>query len=151
MQNSSLISKIDQDFVESMKNKQELKKSTLRLLKTAISTESKKEGKELTDADVLRVIATSVKSTEKQIQVYKDLNQEDIVESLSKELTILKSYLPTEATEEEIDNAITIVISRQTDINSKVMGKVIKEVKEELNKPLDSKLLAEKVKNKLNA
>lgn len=144
-----LLSKIDADFKAAMLAKDETKKSALRLLKASITNEAKAHGKELSQDDLFKVVEKNVKSIDKQIQVYQDLNQMDLVNSLNVEKSIIAQYLPQYISEEELDSVIEIVFAN---LEQRVMGYAIRKVTEQLGgQKVDRAQMVNKIQQKLNA
>lgn len=122
----SLNGKIDKDLLEALKARNELKVSTLRLLKAALKNYAiEKKVKELEDSDVIKLIKTQIKQRQDSIEAYRKGNRLDLVQKEERELGILKTYLPEELSPEELKDIISEVI-KETSANSiKEMGKII--------------------------
>lgn len=122
----SLSGKIDKDLIEALKAKDELKVSTLRLLKASLKNYAiEKKVKELEENDVIKLIKTQIKQRQDSIEAYRKGNRLDLVQKEEKEFDILKSYLPEELSPEELKNIISEVI-KETSANSiKEMGKIM--------------------------
>jgi uncharacterized protein len=143
-----LFQKINDDMKQSMKAKEALKTSTLRLLISAIKySEMKKQESEfhksgavadktaltLTDADILGVIAKEIKQREDSILAYKQGNRQDLVDKESAEMAILKNYMPQQMSREDIvieaNKTIAELGARGPGDKGKVMGKLIGKLK----------------------
>lgn len=99
------LSKIKSDLKGYMKDKNESKKATLRLLLSEIEKEKiALNNGELTDEQVETVIARQIKKVNKEIEAYKSVNQP--VDSQLAEIEFLKTYLPEQLSEEEIRKVI---------------------------------------------
>jgi uncharacterized protein YqeY len=144
----TLFQKINEDMKQSMREKQPLKTSTLRLLISAIKyAEMKKQEAEfhksgavadksvltLTDTDILGVVAKEIKQREDSILAYKQGNRQDLVDKESAEMAILKTYMPQQLSHDEIINEakqiITEVGAKTPADKGKVMGKLIAKLK----------------------
>jgi uncharacterized protein len=143
-----LFQKINDDMKQSMRDKQALKTSTLRLLISAIKyAEMKKQEAEfhksgavadktqmsLNDADILGVIAKEIKQREDSILAYKQGNRQDLVDKESAEMVILKTYMPQQMSRDEIiaeaQKTIAEVGAKGAGDKGKVMGKLIGKLK----------------------
>jgi uncharacterized protein YqeY len=103
----SLKERIQADFLTSMKEKDETKKSTLKMLKTKITEAEKASANEsLSDDAVIKTIITSVKQRRQSIEEFSKANRLDLVQKEKAELEILESYLPKQMTEEEISEEL---------------------------------------------
>jgi len=143
--------KILNDYKEAMKNKDALKVSTLSFLRAQfMNLVIEKKKKSLDDIDCIAVIKKSVKQHQDSIEQFKQGNRQDLVDKETKELEILKSYLPPELAEEEIKKIIEEAVSLTGAKDIKDMGKVMKEVTAKIAGRADSKLVSELVKAKLS-
>jgi len=142
--------KILNDYKEAMKNKDALKVSTLSFLRAQfINLAMEKKKKSLDDSDCVVVIKKLIKQHQDSIEQFKQGNRQDLVDKETKELEILKSYLPPELAEEEVKKIIeeAVILTGAQDL--KDMGKVMKEVSAKIAGRADNKLVSDLVKAKL--
>jgi len=143
--------KINKDLREALRQKENLKILTLKLLLAAFQNkeiELRSKGEKLTEKIVLEIIKKEAKKRKEAIVIYEKSDRSDLLEKEKKELVILESYLPLEISDEEIIKII------QNKINSlvgqvnfgKIMGEVIKEVAGQA----DSSRVADLLKKELN-
>jgi uncharacterized protein len=127
--------KLNDDLRQSMRDKTELRTSTLRLLLSAIKYAEIKPDRQvtLTDLEILGVIAKEIKQREDSIAAYKAGNRQDLVEKESDEMAILKLYMPQQMTAEEImaeaKKTIAEVGAKGLGEKGKVMGKLVAQLK----------------------
>ena len=146
-----MFNNIKEDLVKSMKSQDKFKTSVLRMLKSSLQSAEIDKKDLLTDDEVLAVIKKQVKVRESSLEEYKSYDRMDLVDELTKEIEILKSYLPKELTEEELNK----IINEQFDIikptSIKDMGKVIKAISSVVGTRADmgkvSKIVKEKISN----
>jgi uncharacterized protein YqeY len=138
--------KINKDLVEAMKANDQPKISTLRMLNSAIKNAViAKRPKELEETDVLDILAKQVKQRSESIEQFKKGSRQDLVDKETKEIEILKAYLPQQLSEEEVMKMVKDAIA-ETDAKAKQdMGKVMKVVMPKAKGRYDSKLLSELV------
>lgn len=144
-----MFEKINEDLTKALKDGDKFRLSVLRMVKSALQLESINKKSELTDDDVYSVLKKQIKQRKDSIGEYEKLNETETVESLKKEVEIINSYLPEEATEEEIDKTIDNAFSEINPQSMKDMGLVMKYVKEHLNN-FDSSIVSSKIKERLN-
>lgn len=108
----SLKATIYADFMTAFKAKDEKAKSALSMLKAKI-TEAEKANKnqELNDADVLKVILSSVKQRKQSIDEFTKGGRPDLVEKESAELTVLEAYLPKQMSRDEIAAELRTILA----------------------------------------
>ena len=141
---------IKKDLMNAMKEQDKFKLSVLRMLKSSIQAEEINKKSELTDDEVLNVIKKQVKVRNASLEEYKTYNRLDLVESLSKEIEILKSYLPEELSIDELNKIIDEKFDEIKPTSIKDMGKVIKEVSNVVGTRADMSLVSKIIKDKLN-
>lgn len=87
---------------EAMKDKDALRLSVIRLLKSAVKYEEISIGAELDDEKVLGIIQREIKKHKESIEGFKKGNREELAQKEEAEMAILYEYLPEQADEEEI-------------------------------------------------
>lgn len=142
--------KILTDYKDAMKSKDALKSSTLNFLRSElINAAIEKKKKALDDNEAIVVIKKQIKQHQDSIEQFKKGNRLDLADKETKELEILKSYLPAELPIEEIKKIIEEAISVTCAQDMKDMGKVMKEVNAKIAGRADGKLVSDLVKEKL--
>jgi len=148
----TLNEQIGADITTAMKAKDATRLSALRMLKAAVMNRSVEKKSDLTDAEVLQVVASLVKQRRDSIEQFTAAGRTDLVAKESGDLAVLERYLPPAATAEEIDAAVTAAIAESGATNAKDMGKVMKAVMPKLaGKNADGKAVNEAVRRKLGA
>jgi uncharacterized protein YqeY len=142
--------KILNDYKEAMKNKDALKASALSFLRAEMMNVAiaKKKNK-LDDNDVLTVIRKQVKERQDSIEQFGKGNRQDLVDKESRELEILKSYLPPQLSDDKIKNIIEEVVSSLGAQDMQDMGRVMKEVTTKIAGRAEGKLVSDLVKDRL--
>jgi uncharacterized protein YqeY len=142
--------KILNDYREAMKARDTLKSSVLSFLRAdMINLAMAKKKKSLDDSEVISVIKKQIKQRQDSIEQFKNGNRLDMADKETKELEILKTYLPPELSVDEIKKIIEEVISTTGAKDTKDMGKVMKEVTAQIAGRADGKLVSDLVKERL--
>ena len=100
----------DQVFAQlkvAMKEKDVLSKGVLQLVKAALDAAEKEKGAALTEAEEIAVINREVKQTNQALEGAESAGRADLIEKEQAKLTLLKSFLPKQLSEEEIAEALT--------------------------------------------
>lgn len=146
-----MLDRITKDIVDSMKNKDTLKLSTLRLLKGAIDLEKiNKKLDTISDEDIVVIISKQIKTRKESIIEFEKGNRTDLIDKTKKEIEILSSYMPELLSEEEVTKIIDEAIVKVNASTIKDMGLVMKEVSAKLKGRADMSLVSSIIKNKLN-
>jgi hypothetical protein len=151
-----LYQKISDDLKEALKNHDELKVSTLRLLLTSfhnkeIEKKSKEKDQKLTEEEIIEILMSEAKKRKEAIEVYLKGNRADLADKENKELNFIQSYLPQQMTETEIRNFVQTKI-KELGVNSikdfgKTMGILMKELKGKADASLVNKILKEELQS----
>ena len=91
---SLLKERLQNDLKEAMKNKDNTKRDAIRFLMSALKQIEVDERKELSDADIIKIIQKSLKQREDSMMAFKEAQREDLYEKELAEATLLKAYLP---------------------------------------------------------
>lgn len=145
----SLKEKLMQDMKASMREKDILRKNTIQLVRSAILQEEKDNQVELSDEQVIQIIASQVKKRKSSIPEYEKGGRTDLVEELNKEIKILMTYLPEQLSDEELASIIDDVINEVGASSMKDMGKVMSAIIPKVQGRADNKKVSESIRNKL--
>ncbi len=118
--------KIDQELKEAMRSKDERKLSALRMLKTAIRRAEVDKMRELTDDEIIAVIADEAKKRREAIEEFTRGGREDLALQEKEELAVLESYLPKPLSREEIEEMARQAIKEVGATSPRQMGQVMK-------------------------
>jgi len=90
-----------------MKEKNVLAKGVLTLLKSALDTAEKEKGAPLSNEEEIAIVNREIKQTNQSLDGAKQANRDDLIEKEEAKLTLLKSFLPKQLSEEEISAVLT--------------------------------------------
>lgn len=141
--------RLNEDLKTAMKEKNNIKKNTIQLLRASILQEEVNNRESLTNAQVEDIIMKEKKKRIDALSQFEKAKRKDLVEQTQKELLYINTYLPQPASEYEINNVIEETIN-ELNATQKEMGMVIKQVREKLKNRADGKTISDKVKEKLN-
>lgn len=145
--------KVQEDLKQAMMAKDELRLSTVRMLKSAIQYHEIQKGGagyEATDEDVIEVIGREVKKRNEAIELYKKGGREELAQKEEKELEILKTYLPEQMSEEEIRNIVKQTITETGASSIQEMGKVMGALMPKVKGRADATLVSNIVRESLS-
>jgi uncharacterized protein YqeY len=143
--------KILNDYKEAMKAKDTVKSSTLNFLRAElINVAMAKKKKILDDGEVISVIKKQIKQHQDSVEQFTKGGRQDLAEKETRELEVLKAYLPPELSADEIKKIIEEVIVATAAQGMKDMGKVMKEVTVQVAGRADGKLVSDLVKERLS-
>jgi uncharacterized protein len=158
---------LQKDLTQSLKAGDQLKRSVLGMLMTAIQnrelnkrTQLSKTEKDLgelaiksklNDEEILEAIASEIKKRKESIEQFKAGNRPELAEKEAKEMAILSAYMPAQLSESEITSEIEKAIKESGAKDIKDMGKVIGLAMSKLKGKADGSTVSRIVKEKLSA
>ncbi|HUP44252.1 MAG TPA: GatB/YqeY domain-containing protein [Thermoanaerobaculia bacterium] len=122
-----LTEQIRAELTESMKARTAEKTSTLRMLQSALKNEQIHVGHELSDEEAMAVIRKAVKQRQDSIEQYTKANRPELAAREQAELEMLRTYLPPELSDEELETGLREIIASTGAQSKKDLGKVMKE------------------------
>lgn len=134
------------DLKLAMKEKNELKKNTVQMVRAAILQVEKDKQIELDDSKIIDIIAKEVKKRNDSISDYEKGGREDLVKQIKQEIEYLKKYLPKQLSIEEVEEIVKQIVEEVGAKDMKDMGKVMKVAKEKIGASSDGKTINEAVK-----
>jgi uncharacterized protein YqeY len=147
----SLRERIEKDFTNALKARDERRLSALRLFKTDLKRrEVSGQKKEITDAEAMEVLSSLVKQRRESIRLFREGQRQDLVAKEEAELNILLAYLPQPLSPSELEGLIDQTVSEIQATGPKDQGKVMKAVMGKVAGRADGKAVGEIVKQKLS-
>ncbi|HXY52531.1 MAG TPA: GatB/YqeY domain-containing protein [Terriglobales bacterium] len=122
----SLIEQIQKDIVAAMKAKDELRLSTLRMVKTALMNRKVEKMAELDDKESQQVLSTLIKQRKDSVEQFTRGGRLDRADKEAAEIKLIEAYLPQAAGEEAIVAAVKAVIAEMGSPTMREMGAVMK-------------------------
>lgn len=146
----SYLERIQEDLTAAMKEKNELRLSVLRMMKSALKNKEVEKVRPLDDLESLQVLQTLVKQRRESVDQFTKGGRKDLAEKESKEITIIEEYLPAAPTDAEIQHAVEAAVNEVGASSLKQMGAVIKAARARLEgKAIDGKALSDRVRDRL--
>jgi uncharacterized protein YqeY len=141
------------DLTASLKARDSLRASTLRMVIAAISNAevAGKEARELTDEDVLTVLTSEAKKRREAAQAFDAGDRPELAEKERAEAAILAEYLPAPLTDEEISAIVAAAIESTGAEGPKAMGAVMGVVQPQVRGRADGAVVAAEVRRQLGA
>lgn len=138
-----LTEKIRADLTAAMKAQEKDRLSTIRMLQSAIKNEQINTRHELSDEEAMAVIRKAVKQRQDSIEQYTNAGRAELAEKERAEMELLKSYLPAELSEEELEAGVREIIASTGAQSKKDLGKVMKEATARFKGRADGKKVQE--------
>ena len=150
---SELKDRLRSDLTASIKARDEVRSSTLRMVLTAITNAevAGKQSRELSDDDVLTVLSSESKKRREAAVAFTEGNRHEMAAKETAEAAILAEYLPTPLTDAEIVAVVTAAIAQTgaADEGMRAMGKVMGVVTPQVKGRADGGTVAAEVRRQL--
>lgn len=138
--------KLLEDLKNSMKEKNTIRKNVIQMARAAILQVEKDKQIEVTDEQIVEIIAKETKKRKDSIADYEKSGREDLLSQIKEEIAILEEYLPEQLSAEEIEKEVKEIINQLGATSIKQMGLVMKTAKEKLGAAADGKTINEVAK-----
>ena len=143
---------IQKDLVEAMRARDELRLSTLRMVKAAIKNKEIDKRAPLDEKEAQQTLATLIKQRKDSIEQFLKGGRQELADKEAAEIKLIEAYLPKAMSEEEIAAAVKAVIAEMGSPTMKDMGAVMKNVMTKLQASgarVEGKTVSEMVKKQL--
>ncbi|MCY4579487.1 MAG: GatB/YqeY domain-containing protein [Chloroflexi bacterium] len=131
---------LSNDMKDAMRQRDTLKRDTIRLLLSAIGYEEKaKRTDSLPDDAVLQVLSKQAQQRRDSIEAYQKGDRPDLVAKEEAELVIVTQYLPKPLSADEIEEIVKVAISEVSPTGPQDMGKVMGKVMPQVRGRADGK------------
>ncbi|MET0449902.1 MAG: GatB/YqeY domain-containing protein [Aeromicrobium sp.] len=152
---SALKDQLHSDLTTSMKARDALRTSTLRMVLTAITNAevSGKEVRDLSDEDIVTVLGSEAKKRREAAQAFAEGNRPELAEKETAEAAILAEYLPAQLSSEEIAVIVTAAVESAGAAGQgmKAMGQVMGIVSPQVKGKADGGAVAAEVKRQIGS
>src|SRR5499427_7086491 len=148
----TLLEKIQQDITAAMKARDEMRLSTLRMVKTALMNRKIEKMAELDEKEAQQVLGTLIKQRKDSIEQFLKGGRKEMADKEAAEITLIESYLPKAAGEAEIAAGVKAVIAEMGSPTMKDLGTVMKNAMARFAAAglrVEGKLVSETVKKQL--
>ena len=148
---SSLKDRIMADMKTAMKNKEASALQALKLVYADCKNKEIELKADLDDAQMISLLKKQVKQYEESIAQYEKGGRPEGALEQKKRMELIKSYLPKTLSKEELQSLVDQTIKELKATSMKEMGSVIKAVQSRTAGSADNRLLAELVRERLQA
>ncbi|MCH1490360.1 MAG: GatB/YqeY domain-containing protein [Ilumatobacteraceae bacterium] len=151
---SQLLEQLRTDLNTAMKDRDQLKTSTIRMVLSAVQVASVAgdEATELTDAEITAVLRSEAKRRSEAAELYENAGRTEQAASERTELAVIEAYLPAAMDDATLQGIVDEEIATAREAGAegpKAMGQVIKAVKDRVGDGADGGRIAGVVKASL--
>jgi len=151
---SALKDRLRSDLTASIKARDELRSSTIRMVLSAITNAevAGKEARELTDDDIVGVLSTEAKKRREASTAFADAGRAELADKERAEAAVIADYLPEQLSAEEIADLVTSVIAQTGagDEGMRAMGRVMGALTPQVKGRAEGGVVAAEVRRQLS-
>ncbi|MDZ7819948.1 MAG: GatB/YqeY domain-containing protein [Aliarcobacter sp.] len=145
----SLKEQLKEDLKTAMREKEIVKRDSIRAINTMIKQIEVDERRELDDDEVIKLIQRGIKQREEAIAQYSAASRDDLVQKEQEQVDVFMLYLPAQVSDEELEAGMKEIISQTGATSMKDMGKVMGNATKKFAGVADGKRINEMVKKLL--
>ncbi|MCW2793488.1 MAG: GatB/Yqey domain protein [Nocardioides sp.] len=150
---SALKDRLRADLTTSIKARDEIRSSTLRMVLTAITNAevAGKEQRELSDDDIIGVLSTEAKKRREAATAFEDGGRAEMAAKEKAEAAVIADYLPEQLSAEDIAALVTAAVAQTGAAGEgmRAMGKVMGVVQPQVKGRADGGAVAAEVRRQL--
>ena len=146
----SLKEQLKEDLKTAMRDKEVVKRDSIRTINTMIKQVEVDERREIDDEEVIKLIQRGIKQREEAITQYSAASRDDLVQKEQEQVDVFMLYLPKQLSDEELENGMKEIISEVGATSLKDMGKVMGAASKKFAGVADGKRINEMVKKLLS-
>jgi uncharacterized protein YqeY len=147
----TLTQRVQKDMVAAMKSKEELRLSTLRMMKAALMNKRIDKRADLDEKEELQVFSTMINQRKDSIEAFTKGGRLELAKKEADEIVIIEGYMPKAIGEEEIVATVRAVVAEMGSPTMKDMGTIMKNVMAKFGGArVDGKVVSEAVKKELS-
>ncbi len=148
----SIAEQIQKDMVAAMRQREEVKLSTLRMVKSALNSKEKDKRAPLDDKETQQILSTLIKQRRDSIEQFLKGGRQELADKEAAEIALIEGYLPKAMGEQEIIEAVKATVAEMGSPTLKDMGTVMKNVMAKLQATgarVEGKTVSDAVKKQL--
>ena len=137
----SLKETLMQDMKTAMKEKDQLKKNVVTMIRAAVLQTEKDTKTELDDDGVLDIIAKQLKQRRDALSDFERGGRQDLVDLTNSEIEMILTYMPQQLTTEELTKMIKDSVERLGITQPKEMGRLMSDLMPQVKGRADGKTI----------
>jgi len=149
-----LSEQVQKDMVAAMRSRDELRLSTLRMMKSALKNKEIDKRAPLDEMEAQQILSTLIKQRKESIEQFQKGGRQELADKEAAEILLIEAYLPKALGEEEVIAAVKATIAEMGSPTMKEMGAVMKNAMAKLQTSgarVEGKMVSEAVKKLLVA
>ncbi len=151
-----LKNKLKDELIKAMKDKNQLRVSTLRMVNASIkdleiSQRTNEHTEDISDNDIIDILVKMVKQRKEAADTYKQGNRDDLSKKELDEIKIIEEFLPKQISDDKVIKIIEDLISENNISDISGMGLLMSKLKQKYSGQLDLGLASKIIKDRINS
>ena len=121
----TLSTRLQEDLTAAIRDRDELRRDTLRMVIAAAYNQSKRVRRDLTDDEVVQVLTRESKTRAESVEAYSAAGRTEDADRELAEIEIIRAYLPEQLDEMELQRLVTEAVEESGATSAREMGKVM--------------------------
>jgi hypothetical protein len=148
--NLTLQEKIKNDLIQALKDRNEIKKSTLRTLQSSIKNKEIEFGRKLSDQEIGQIVTKEIKQRKDSIVEFEKGSRDELAQKEKEEIAVLEIYQPAQLSDQDIEKLVKQTISQLSATSPQDIGKVMSKLMPIISGKADGSKVSMMVKKHLN-
>jgi uncharacterized protein YqeY len=145
----SLIARLEEELKEAMAAREAERRDTLRLILTSLRSAEKELQRPLLDLEELQVLQRERKKRAEAAEAFRAAGRDQQAEAEERELAVLEEFMPTPLSEEELEEIVDDVIAEVGATSMRDIGRVMADVMPQVAGRADGSAVSQLVREKL--
>ncbi len=145
----TLSSRLQEDLTAAIRDRDELRRDTLRMVIAAAYNVSKQARRDLTDDEVAQVLTREVKTRQESVEVYTAAGRDEPAAKEKAEIEIIRAYLPEQLDGGQLESLVKQAVDESGATSARDMGKVMAVLMPKVRGRADGKLVSALVAQEL--
>ena len=121
----TLSSRLQQDLTTAIRDRDELRRDTLRMVIAAAYNASKQARRELTDDEVVQVLTREVKTRHELVEAFAAAGRTEAADKERAEIEVIRVYLPEQIDSVDLERIVREAVEESGATSAREMGKVM--------------------------
>ena len=117
--------RLQEDLTQAIRDRDELRRDTLRMVIAAAYNTQKAAGRELTDDEVIAVLSREVKTRRESIEAYAAAGRDEAAQREQAEIDVVSTYLPAPLDEDELMSMVREAVEESGAASPRDLGRVM--------------------------
>lgn len=146
----NLSERLSEDMKQAMKEKDKVRLSVIRMVRSAVKNKEIETGSPLSDEDIVAVLQKEIKQRKDSLEAFENAGRTDLIDDVKSEIAILSEYLPKQMSEEELRELALNIIREVGATGKRDMGNVMGKLMPLIRGKADGKLAQQVVQSLLS-